>query len=116
MSDLDASQVVIPELDNVYLHNGFYKYSSTFFKLINDDIKENHRIKDFYFCGHSLGGAGALIISSLVVNNYSLSKLVYSHMGCQGQVLIPLLLSLIILSTIVMLIIMIWCHKFHLNG
>ncbi|KQB06033.1 lipase family protein [Vibrio metoecus] len=74
MSDLDTSQVVIPELDNVYLHNGFYKYSSTFFKLINDDIKENHRIKDFYFCGHSLGGAGALIISSLVVNNYSLSK------------------------------------------
>ncbi|CAH8242810.1 Lipase [Vibrio aestuarianus] len=74
ISDLDASQVVIPELDNIYLHNGFYKYASTFFKLINDDIKENHRIKDFYFCGHSLGGAGALIVSSLIVNNYSLSK------------------------------------------
>ena len=71
MTDLDASQVPIAELQGTYLHQGFYQYASAFWALIKKDIKELHSDKMFYICGHSLGGAGALIVSALLKQYFS---------------------------------------------
>jgi type VI secretion system VgrG family protein len=71
MTDLDASQIPISELNGTYLHQGFYQYASAFWTLIQKDILELHSRKDFYVCGHSLGGAGALIISALLKQHFA---------------------------------------------
>ncbi|WP_258070329.1 type VI secretion system tip protein TssI/VgrG [Vibrio jasicida] len=65
MTDLDASQISIAELNDSYVHQGFYQYASAFWKLIERDVQQNKN-KSFYVCGHSLGGAGALLISALI--------------------------------------------------
>lgn len=75
MSDLDASQIAIPELDNAYLHKGFYQYAKGLWIPLSDDILKYHSDKKFYICGHSLGGAGALIISALIQKNYRSNNL-----------------------------------------
>nr|WP_255904685.1 lipase family protein [Vibrio campbellii] len=71
MTDLDASQVPIAELQGTYLHQGFYQYASAFWALIQQDISKFHKHKKLYICGHSLGGAGALIVSALLKQNFS---------------------------------------------
>ncbi|WP_233902684.1 type VI secretion system tip protein TssI/VgrG [Vibrio owensii] len=71
MTDLDASQIAIPELNGSYVHQGFYQYASSFWRLIEEDIDKHHAQKDFYVCGHSLGGAGALLISALLKQYFS---------------------------------------------
>ncbi|MBF4218651.1 lipase, partial [Vibrio anguillarum] len=42
MSDLDASQIAIPELDNAYLHKGFYQYAKGLWIPLSDDILKYH--------------------------------------------------------------------------
>ncbi|WP_341665851.1 lipase, partial [Vibrio sp.] len=65
MTDLDAAQISVPELSDSYVHRGFYQYAYSFWKMIERDIQKN-KTKSFYICGHSLGGAGALLISGLI--------------------------------------------------
>ncbi|EGR1102098.1 lipase [Vibrio cholerae] len=67
-TDLDAAQIAPNEFGGVYVHQGFYQYSMALWEntLLADDILKNHATKRFYLCGHSLGGAGALLLSALI--------------------------------------------------
>ncbi|MBF4386047.1 lipase, partial [Vibrio anguillarum] len=62
-TDLDAAQIAPNEFGGAYVHQGFYQYSMALWEntLLADDILKNHATKRFYLCGHSLGGAGALL-------------------------------------------------------
>lgn len=75
ITDLDAAQVAPKEFGGTYVHRGFYQYANTLWDLMNDDIKELHRRKKFYVCGHSLGGAGTLLISALLQERYQPSSI-----------------------------------------
>ncbi len=70
VSDISASQIAPSEFGSSYVHQGFYKYAGSLWKLIEDSIKDKHRGKKFYICGHSLGGAGALLLSALIQDAY----------------------------------------------
>lgn len=70
ITDLDAAQIAPEEFGGTYVHRGFYQYSISLWKLMKDDIKDEHRGKKFFSCGHSLGGAGALLLSSLIKDSY----------------------------------------------
>ncbi|MDC5704576.1 lipase family protein [Vibrio europaeus] len=74
ISDLDASQVAIPELSNTYVHQGFYQYAIALIRKMEKDL-DSHKNKKFYICGHSLGGAGALIITAMLQQTYNPSCL-----------------------------------------
>ncbi|EGR2119826.1 lipase family protein [Vibrio cholerae] len=67
-TDLDAAQIAPNEFGGAYVHQGFYHYSMALWEntLLADDILKNHATKRFYLCGHSLGGAGALLLSALI--------------------------------------------------
>ncbi|WP_158159985.1 lipase family protein [Vibrio metoecus] len=67
-TDLDAAQIAPNEFGGAYVHQGFYQYSMALWEntLLADDILKNHATKRFYLCGHSLGGAGALLLSALI--------------------------------------------------
>ncbi len=67
-TDLSAAQIQVVELNNTYLHKGFYDYAMALWPLI-DELYSGKQQK-VYVCGHSLGGAGALILSSLIRNKY----------------------------------------------
>ncbi|EGR4060999.1 type VI secretion system toxin TseL [Vibrio cholerae] len=72
ITDLDAAQIAPEEFGGAYVHRGFYQYSMALWKntLLADDILNNHSTKRFYLCGHSLGGAGALLLSALIKDSY----------------------------------------------
>lgn len=70
ITDLDAAQIAPEEFGGTYVHRGFYQYSISLWKLMKDDIKDEHRGKKIFSCGHSLGGAGALLLSSLIKDSY----------------------------------------------
>ncbi|ENM3826229.1 lipase family protein [Vibrio cholerae] len=72
ITDLDAAQIAPEEFGGAYVHRGFYQYSMALWKntLLADDILKNHSTKRFYLCGHSLGGAGALLLSALIKDSY----------------------------------------------
>ncbi|ENM3825584.1 lipase [Vibrio cholerae] len=72
ITDLDAAQIAPEEFGGAYVHRGFYRYSMALWKntLLADDILKNHSMKRFYLCGHSLGGAGALLLSALIKDSY----------------------------------------------
>ncbi|MDC5819645.1 lipase [Vibrio europaeus] len=82
ITDLDAAQVAPKEFGGTYVHRGFYQYANTLWDLMNDDIKDLHRRKKFYVCGHSLGGAGALLISALLQERYQPS---FIHLYTYGM-------------------------------
>lgn len=71
ITDLDAAQIAPPEFGGAYVHRGFYQYTMALWNTLKDDFKELHRHKKIYCCGHSLGGAGALLLSALVQDAYS---------------------------------------------
>ncbi|MGY2572709.1 lipase family protein [Vibrio sp. C8] len=75
VTDIDASQISPPEFGGTYVHQGFYQYAMALWKPINDAILKHHGNKKVYICGHSLGGAGALLLSSLIQETYSPSTL-----------------------------------------
>lgn len=75
ITDLNAAQIAPPEFGGAYVHRGFYQYAMAFWKLLSDDILKYHANKKFYVCGHSLGGAGALILTALIKDNYHPSTL-----------------------------------------
>ncbi|TFH93594.1 lipase family protein [Vibrio ouci] len=75
LSDINASQVAPSEFEGTYVHQGFYQYAIGLWKPIDDSILKNHEGKKIYICGHSLGGAGALLLSSLIQDTYSPSTL-----------------------------------------
>lgn len=72
ITDLDAAQIAPEEFGGAYVHRGFYQYSMALWKntLLADDILKNHSTKRLYLCGHSLGGAGALLLSALIKDSY----------------------------------------------
>ncbi|MGY5539381.1 lipase family protein, partial [Vibrio brasiliensis] len=74
-TDINASQVAPPEFGGTYVHQGFYKYTMALSKSIKTHLDTEHKNKKFYICGHSLGGAGALLLSSLIQDTYSPSTL-----------------------------------------
>ncbi|MCR9422161.1 lipase family protein [Vibrio sp. RM-69-4] len=77
ITDLDAAQIAPEEFGGTYVHRGFYQYSMALWEntLLADDILKNHSTKRFYLCGHSLGGAGALLLSALIKDRYHPSVL-----------------------------------------
>lgn len=75
MTDLDISQIAPLEFGGAYVHRGFYRYAMALWKSMEDDVKENHRNKNIYISGHSLGGAGAFLLSALIYDVYSPSTL-----------------------------------------
>ncbi|HDZ9338391.1 TPA: lipase [Vibrio cholerae] len=74
-TDLDAAQIAPSEFGGTYVHQGFYQYTTSLWNLMKDDIKDEHRGKNFFCCGHSLGGAGALLLSALAKDAYKTSQL-----------------------------------------
>lgn len=76
-TDLNAAQIAPKEFGGTYVHRGFYQYVTALWgnKLLADDILKNHSTKQFYLCGHSLGGAGALLLSALIKDSYHPSVL-----------------------------------------
>ncbi|NAX17799.1 MULTISPECIES: lipase family protein [unclassified Vibrio] len=74
-TDLDAAQIAPSEFGGTYVHRGFYQYTTSLWNLMKDDIKDEHRGKNFFCCGHSLGGAGALLLSALTKDAYNSSQL-----------------------------------------
>ncbi|MBF4448685.1 lipase, partial [Vibrio anguillarum] len=76
-TDLDAAQIAPNEFGGAYVHQGFYQYSMALWEntLLADDILKNHATKRFYLCGHSLGGAGALLLSALIKDSHHPSVL-----------------------------------------
>ncbi|WP_417881349.1 lipase family protein [Vibrio sp.] len=70
VSDINASQIAPPEFGGSYIHQGFYRYAMALWKPIKDAITKKHSQKYFFVCGHSLGGAGALLLSALIQNTY----------------------------------------------
>ncbi|WP_240698771.1 lipase family protein [Vibrio kanaloae] len=75
ISDIDASQIAPSEFEGAYVHQGFYQYAIALWKPIDDAILKYHEGKEIYICGHSLGGAGALLLSALIKDGYSPSTL-----------------------------------------
>ncbi|EEY44041.1 lipase family protein [Vibrio mimicus] len=77
ITDLDAAQIAPEEFDGTYVHRGFYQYVMALWKntLLSDELLKNHSSKQFYLCGHSLGGAGALLLSALIKDSYQPSLL-----------------------------------------
>ena len=74
LTDIDASQVAPPEFGGAYVHQGFYQYSMALWNkiLLDADSLKN---KTIYICGHSLGGAGALVLSSIITDLVDFKKL-----------------------------------------
>ncbi|MGV3003439.1 lipase family protein [Vibrio sp. E150_018] len=70
VSDIAASQIALPEFGGSFVHQGFYQYAIALWSTLEDDVKDLHRNKKFYICGHSLGGAGALLLSAVIQNIY----------------------------------------------
>ena len=78
-TNFDAAQIAPPEFGGTYLHRGFYEYAKTLWSkmILNVNALEN---KNVYVCGHSLGGAGALIISCILTDKVNSKKLrLYSY-------------------------------------
>jgi len=76
MTDLDASQIAPTEFGgSAYVHRGFYQYAMALWAFIDDAILKYHSNKKIYVNGHSLGGAGALLLSALIYDAYSPSNL-----------------------------------------
>lgn len=79
-TNIDAAQIAPPEFGGeAYVHRGFYEYAMALWNILklNSQLFEN---KKLYICGHSLGGAGALILSTLVndkINFKALSLYTY---------------------------------------
>ncbi|WGW01940.1 lipase [Vibrio sp. YMD68] len=73
-TNLDAAQIAPPEFGGAYVHRGFYQYAMALWEKIQLNVNdfENKRI---HICGHSLGGAGALILSSLINDKVNFEKL-----------------------------------------
>lgn len=69
ITDLDAAQIAPEEFGGTYIHRGFYQYTMALLSLMEKDLGL-HKIKKFYCCGHSLGGAGALLLSALIKDSY----------------------------------------------
>lgn len=70
-TDLNASQIAPEEFGGeAYVHKGFYKYVIALLMEMDKDIGQ-HKNKTIYICGHSLGGAGALLLSALIKDAYS---------------------------------------------
>ncbi|MDE1351897.1 lipase [Vibrio aestuarianus] len=69
ITDLDAAQIAPEEFGGTYVHRGFYQYTMALLSLMEKDLGL-HKIKKFYCCGHSLGGAGALLLSTLIKDSY----------------------------------------------
>jgi predicted lipase len=69
ITDLDAAQIAPEEFGGTYVHQGFYQYTMALLSLMEKDL-ELHKTKKFYCCGHSLGGAGALLLSALIKDSY----------------------------------------------
>ncbi|MCW8336072.1 lipase family protein [Vibrio paucivorans] len=79
-TNFDAAQISPPEFGETYVHRGFYQYAMALWKSIDDAILKYHNGKKIYICGHSLGGAGALLLSALIHDTYSPSTLrLYSY-------------------------------------
>ncbi|ENG7506314.1 lipase [Vibrio parahaemolyticus] len=84
-TDLDAAQIPIEIFGNTYVHQGFYRYTMTLWngtekQSLERDIGSYHQGKSFYVCGHSLGGAGATIMSALLKeNNYASGLRLYTY-------------------------------------
>ncbi|MEF1254952.1 lipase family protein, partial [Vibrio sp. M260112] len=74
-TNFDLAQIAPPEFGGTYLHRGFYQYAMALWKSIDDAILKHHNKKKIYACGHSLGGAAALIMSALIQDTYSPSTL-----------------------------------------
>ncbi|MGY5537811.1 lipase family protein [Vibrio brasiliensis] len=73
-TNFDAAQIAPPEFGGTYMHRGFYQYAMAFLDKIERSLKK-HKGKSIYVCGHSLGGAAALILSALIQDTYSPSTL-----------------------------------------
>lgn len=73
-TNFDAAQIAPPEFGGTYVHQGFYQYAMAFRSAIGDRL-EQLKNKKLYICGHSLGGAGALLLSALIQDIYSPSTL-----------------------------------------
>ncbi|MGF1910904.1 lipase [Vibrio kasasachensis] len=73
-TDINASQIAPEEFGGTYVHQGFYQYVTALLKLMDKDL-ELHKNRKFYVCGHSLGGAGALLLSARIQDVYSPSTL-----------------------------------------
>ncbi|HBH7918723.1 TPA: lipase [Vibrio parahaemolyticus] len=70
-TDLDGAQISVELFGGTYVHEGFYRYSMALWEGDSEislmrDITDHHQGKFFYMCGHSLGAAGATIISALL--------------------------------------------------
>lgn len=79
-TNIDAAQVSIKEFGGAYVHQGFYRYAMTLWmgnedSSLSRDVRSIHHNKNFYICGHSLGGAGALMISAILKEMFSPSVL-----------------------------------------
>lgn len=75
LTDIDASQIAPSEFGGTYVHQGFYEYTMALSKSMKTHLDQEHKNKKIYICGHSLGGAGALLLSSLIQDAYSPSTL-----------------------------------------
>lgn len=70
ITDLDSAQIAPQEFGGAYIHRGFYQYTMALLSQMEKDL-DTHRYKKFYVCGHSLGGAGALLLSALIKDKYN---------------------------------------------
>lgn len=73
-TDLDAAQIAPKEFGGTYVHRGFYRYAMALLDIMLKEL-DKHGGKKLYFCGHSLGGAGALLLSALTKDAYNSSQL-----------------------------------------
>ncbi|OXX67814.1 lipase [Vibrio sp. V19_P1S1T109] len=73
-TDLDAAQIAPKEFGGTYIHRGFYRYAMALLDIMLKEL-DKHGSKKLYFCGHSLGGAGALLLSALTKDAYNSSQL-----------------------------------------
>ena len=73
-TDLDAAQIAPKEFGGAYVHRGFYRYTMALLDIMLKEL-DKHGGKKLYFCGHSLGGAGALLLSALTKDAYNSSQL-----------------------------------------
>ncbi|MCW8336579.1 lipase family protein, partial [Vibrio paucivorans] len=64
-TDLDAAQIAPPEYGGAYVHRGFYQYTMSLWNQMTLSLKD-FQDRYVYICGHSLGGAGALLLSALI--------------------------------------------------
>ena len=70
VTDLKIMLISAPEFKDTEVHRGFYRYSMALWNKLKNDLKELHRHKKIYCTGHSLGGAGALLLSALIQDTY----------------------------------------------